>query len=150
MVARVCGWLRKANIEISCYVLLGLGGRDRAGQHITATARLINEIEPEFVRLRRLWLYGENTAAECPLWQQVREGRFVEQTPEGTVHEVLQLLEQLQPLNTFFACDHANNYINVSGLLRDDRRQMLAEVRDFLALPREERQARYAMIGSRI
>ena len=150
MVARVCTWLKEAGIEISCYVLLGLGGRERAKQHVRETARLINRIEPEFIRLRRLWLYGENQDAECPLKQQVREGTFLEQTPEATVHEVRELLEQLQPLNTFFACDHANNYINVSGHLNTDRDDMLAEIRKFLALPEEQRRAHYAMVGSRI
>ena len=150
MILTVAGWLREAGIEISFYVLLGLGGRDRYQQHIEGTARIINETEPEFVRLRRLWLYGKDTEHECPLWEQIREGSFVEQTAEGTVQEVKLLLEQLEQLNTFFACDHANNYLQVSGLLRDDRVEMLEEVREFLGLPEEERQAHYRIIGSRI
>lgn len=150
MVVTVAHWLKEAGIEISYYVLLGLGGQARYQQHVTATARIINETEPEFVRLRRLWLYGKGTDKECPLWHQVRDGSFVEQTPEGTVLEVKLLLEQLEPLNTFFACDHANNYINVSGLLKDDRDDMLREIADFLALPEEQRQDHYRMIGSRI
>ena len=150
MVVTVAHWLKEAGIEISYYVLLGLGGQDRYQQHVAATARIINETEPEFVRLRRLWLYGKGTDKECPLWEQVRDGSFVEQTPEGTVLEVKLLLEQLKPLNTFFACDHANNYINVSGLLKDDKGDMLEEIADFLALPEEQRQAHYKMVGSRI
>ena len=150
MVVTVARWLKEAGIEISFYVLLGLGGRDRWQQHISATAAIINETEPEFVRLRRLWLYGRGTDKECPLWQQVRAGSFVPQTPEGTVLEVKLLLEQLEPLNTFFACDHANNYINVSGWLKDDRDEMHRQIAVFLALPEEQRQAHYRMIGSRI
>ncbi len=150
MVVTVARWLKEAGIEISFYVLLGLGGRDRFQQHITATALVINETEPEFIRLRRLWLYGKDTDKECPLLQQVRDGSFVEQTPEGTVLEVQLLLELLQPLNSFFACDHANNYINVSGLLKEDKEDMLLEIADFLGLPEEQRQAHYAMVGSRI
>ncbi len=149
MVVRVARWLREAGIELSCYVLLGLGGRDQWRRHITETARLINRIEPGFVRVRRLWLHG-NVENGCPLWQEVRAGDFVEQDPEGTVRELELLLEQLRPLETFLACDHANNYVQVSGLLREERDQMLAEVRDFLALPEERRQAQYAVIGSRI
>ena len=150
MVVTVGHWLKEAGIEISYYVLLGLGGREKFQQHIASTARIINEIEPEFVRLRRLWLYGKGTDKECPLWQQVRDGSFVEQTPEGTVLEVQLLLDILAPLNTFFACDHANNYINVSGLLKDDKDDMLQEVTDFLALPEEQRRSHYEMVGSRI
>ncbi|NOQ47323.1 MAG: radical SAM protein [Desulfobulbaceae bacterium] len=150
MVVTVAHWLKEAGIKISYYVLLGLGGKNKFHQHITSTARIINETEPEFVRLRRLWLYGKDTDKECPLWKQVRDGSFVEQTPEGTVLEVKLLLDLLQPLNTFFACDHANNYINVSGLLKDDKDDMLREVADLLDLPEDQRQAHYTMVGSRI
>ena len=58
MVASVADWLRKAKIELSVYVLLGLGGHDRWQQHIRATAALLNLIEPDFIRIRRLWLYS--------------------------------------------------------------------------------------------
>ncbi len=150
MVVTVAGWLKEAGIETSYYVLLGLGGQGQSDQHIRSTASIINETEPEFVRLRRLWLYEKNLEKRCPLWEQIEDGSFVEQTAEGTVLEVQLLLELLKPLNTFFACDHANNYINVSGLLRDDREDMLREVADFLALPEKQRQAHYTMVGSRI
>ena len=150
MVINACEWLKAAGIEISCYVLSGIGGRALADQHIRATADILNTIEPDFIRLRRLWLYGKDTDKECPLLQQVREGSFVEQTPEGTVLEVQALLEQLYPMDAFFACDHANNYINVSGDLKKDTQEMLAEIAGFLALPEEQRKAHYAMVGSRI
>lgn len=150
MVVTVARRLKEAGIETSCYVLLGLGGRDQFHQHITATAQVINTARPEFVRLRRLWLYSQGPDAECPLLQQVRNGSFLEQTPEGTVLEVKLLLELLEPLDTFFVCDHANNYINVSGLLKTDREDMLREIDDFLALPEERRQAHYTRVGSRI
>ena len=150
MVISVAGWLKDAGIEVSYYVLLGLGGQNRSEQHVKATAEIINETAPEFVRLRRLWLYGEGTEKECPLMAQVRSGDFVPQSPEGTVIEVQRLLEQLQPLPTFFACDHANNFIQVSGFLNEDREEMLREVHDFLRLPEEQRKAHYDLIGSRI
>lgn len=150
MIVTVSNWLKKAGIEVSYYVLLGLGGKKHADQHIRATAEIINTTKPEFVRLRRLWLYDNNLEESCPLLEQIREGAFIEQTAEGTVLEVQLLLSLLKPLNTFFACDHANNYINVSGLLKDDREKMLQEVASFLALPRKKREAHYRMVGSRI
>ncbi len=151
MIRTVTKWLKEAGIEVSFYVLLGLGGRDRWQDHILATAKLINQTRPDFVRIRRLWLYGtETTGAECPLWDQVRDGTFVEQTPEGTVTELRLLIEHLEPAPTFVACDHANNYVNISGFLNTDREDMMAEIDEFLALPEDRRQAHYQHIGSRI
>lgn len=153
MIRNVCTMLKKAGIEISFYVLLGLGGSDNWQQHILETALLINETEPDFVRLRRLWLYGSENGsggAECPLWEKIRDGSFIPQSPEGTVLELRLLLEKLKPLKTFVTSDHQNNYVHVSGILRDDRKDMLSEIDTFLALPERERKAHYEAVGSRI
>jgi hypothetical protein len=153
MVRQTAIRLKEAGIEVSFYVLLGLGGRDRWREHILETARLINETEPEFVRIRRLWLYGENNlfdGSSCPLWHAIRNGTFIPQTPEGTVLELKLFLEQLEPLATFIASDHENNFVQVSGTVHEDKEEMLAEIDGFLALPVTERDAHYRAVGGRI
>lgn len=153
MVAKVADWLKQAGIEVSFYVLLGLGGQDRWREHIAGTFNLINQTEPDFVRIRRLWLYGDGSGlpgTECPLWKEIRAGSFKPQCPEGTVQELHFLLDGLTELKTFFACDHVNNYVRVAGMLKSDRQEMLAEVESFLTLPLPERNAHYTAVGSRI
>ncbi len=154
MVKEATSWLREAGIEVSFYVLLGLGGRDHWQRHILETASLINETEPDFLRLRRLWLYKGDTVfggPESPLFQEIRAGTFIPQTPEGTVLELRLLLEKLDSkLATFVACDHQNNYVNVSGRVKDDKEEMLAAIDEFLALPEKDRAAHYEAVGSRI
>ena len=131
-----------------------LGGSDHWQEHILATAKLINQTEPDFVRIRRLWLYQGDTifeGPENPLYKLIRTGTFIPQSPEGTVLELKLLLEELDPgLDTFFACDHQNNYVLVSGRIKDDRGDMLKTVNEFLSLPEHERQAHYQAVGSRI
>ena len=154
MVKETTAWLKEAGIEVSFYVLLGLGGSDHWQDHILETAKLINETEPEFVRLRRLWLYESDTVfagPENPLYKEIRAGTFKPQTPEGSVLELKLLLEKLDShLATFVACDHENNYVNVSGRVKDDKAEMLAMIDDFLALPEKDREAHYQAVGSRI
>jgi radical SAM superfamily enzyme YgiQ (UPF0313 family) len=149
MVAKVAGWLRQEKIELSVYVLLGLGGYNKWQQHILETASLLNRIQPDFIRIRRLWLY-QQVGSENPLLKLIREGRFVEQSAEGTVHELRLLLKELQPLCSYFACDHANNYVQVAGMLNEAGEEMLAEVDAFLSLSDKQRQGCYKAIGSRI
>ena len=153
MVKRVSLWLKKAGIEISFYILLGLGGAGNWQQHILSTAKLLNDIEPDFIRLRRLWIYGDEIDTQTPkspLWKHVRDGSFIPQSPEGTVLELQLLLEILQPMNSFLLCDHGNNFVQVSGLLKTDLPEMLTEVDAFLSLPNEERQDHYRAVGSHI
>ena len=146
------GWCRDAGIEVSLYVLLGMGGRDRWMAHVDRTAEVVAAAAPQFVRLRRIWLYGQNDGAlhECPLQEDIRSGAFVPQTPEGTVLELRRFLETLDGVSTHLTCDHHNNYVRVAGDLPGDRDRMLADVDAFLALPETERQSHYERIGSRI
>jgi hypothetical protein len=154
MVLETTAWLKEAGIEVSFYVLLGLGGRDNWRNHIMETARVINETEPDFVRIRRLWLYRSDTffeGPENPLFKEIRAGTFTPQTPEGTVLELRLLLEELDSgLSTMLVCDHQNNYVHVAGVIKDDRQDMLAAIDEFLSLAEEEREKHYQAVGSRI
>lgn len=154
MVIEVAARLKEAGIEISFYVLLGLGGLDRWQQHIRGTARVINATTPDFVRIRRLWLYRGDPllgSPECPLFKEIRHGVFTPQTPEGMVLELQLLIENLDSdLATMLLCDHRNNYVRVAGIIRDDRQEMLAAVEDFLRRPASEREKHYAAVGSGI
>jgi radical SAM superfamily enzyme YgiQ (UPF0313 family) len=142
MVREVSGWLRSAGIEQSFYVLLGLGGLERWRQHITATAELINELQPDFVRIRRLWLFEPDPVAGrpgCPLLEQVKNGSFTPQSAEGTVEELALLLDCLHPSPTYLTCDHANNVVQVHGSLATDLEEMRREAHSFLELPDQRR-----------
>ena len=152
MVKTVGSWLKESGIELSVYVLLGLGGTERWRQHATETALLLNAIEPAFIRIRRLFVYPPSPYATpgCPLNEEIDAGEFQEQTPEGTVRELELLLDTLQPIPSFFTCDHRNNYLNVAGYLNQDREDMLEEVREFLRQPLQLRERRYRETGSGI
>lgn len=144
MVAEVSSWLKEAGIQQSFYILLGLGGATRWREHITATAELINRLQPEFVRIRRLWLYQADPVSGrsgCPLLDQVADGTFVPQNAEGTVRELALLLERLLPAPGFLTCDHANNVLQVHGSLATDLEEMRREVQAFLNLPEDQRAA---------
>lgn len=151
MVREVAAWLHDANIELSVYVLLGLGGSTLWRQHALATAELLNAIEPAFIRVRRLWIYpGSPYGPGSPLLGEIAAGKFQPQSPEGTILELQLLLQQLTAAGAVFTCDHENNYIKVKGQLPEDRLAMLAQIDAFLARPKPEREQHYQEIGSRI
>lgn len=154
MVKEITRWLKEAGIEISFYVLLGLGGKENWRRHIIETAKLINETEPDFVRIRRLWLYKSDSiflGPECPLYEEIRAGTFTQQSPEGSVIELKLLIENLDDhLDTMLVCDHQNNYVHVSGIIKCNKKELLTIINDFLKLPEVKRQRHYQAVGSRI
>jgi radical SAM superfamily enzyme YgiQ (UPF0313 family) len=132
-----------SGMELSYYFLLGLGGQALWEDHIKGTALVINEVKPHFVRVRRLWIHPMSR-----LMEKINAGEFMEQTPEGTVIELRDLVKALDPSSTVLACDHANNYIQVFGRLDEDKQEMLRLINTFLELPVQQRQNHYRSIPS--
>jgi len=134
---------REAGIELSFYVLLGLGGRDRWEEHAVETAHVINETSPQFVRVRRLWIHPEARLA-----REVAAGNFREQTPEGTVRELRRLVEEIAVDGPWLTCDHANNYLPLHGRFLKDKAAMLQAADEFLAQSPDVRERHYRAVGS--
>jgi radical SAM superfamily enzyme YgiQ (UPF0313 family) len=133
-------WAREAGIELSLYVILGLAGKARSAVHARESAAVINEIQPDFLRLRTL-VPKINT----PLLQDVLAGRFQMLSPHEVLAETLALLEGIT-VPTRVVSDHYTNYINVAGTLPEDReamRQILTR-----ALQKKESDFRPFFIGT--
>jgi radical SAM superfamily enzyme YgiQ (UPF0313 family) len=135
--------IHEAGIELSFYVLLGLGGRDQWEEHAVETAHVINETVPQFVRVRRLWIHPMSRLAG-----EVESGNFREQTPEGTVRELRRMIEEISVDGPFLTCDHANNYLPVHGRFLKDKAAMLDAADAFLGLTPEARERHYRAVGS--
>jgi radical SAM superfamily enzyme YgiQ (UPF0313 family) len=127
-----------AGIELSLYVLLGLGGATHEREHVAGTVRVLNEARPEFVRFRRLWIHDR-----CPLADEVARGLFVPQTPEGTVRESRIIVAGIE-----FPCElealHHNVYCPIAGALPRKREAILARLDRFLAQDEDAKSAIYA------
>jgi radical SAM superfamily enzyme YgiQ (UPF0313 family) len=131
---------RKAGIELSEYVILGLGGAERTQAHALATADAINAIEPDFLRLRTL-VPKINTL----LLHEVEKGRFQLLSPHQVLSEARLLLENIL-CQTVLASDHYTNYLNLSGRLPQDKGRLLSEIDS--ALCREESSFRPFFVGT--
>lgn len=108
-------WVKQAGMELSEYVILGLGGQERTEEHATATARVINAIEPHFVRLRTL-VPKINTL----LLHQIKKGQFKLLSPHEVLRETRNLIETIN-CHTFLTSDHYTNYINLEGRLPEEK-----------------------------
>ncbi|MFZ5449126.1 MAG: radical SAM protein [Thermodesulfobacteriota bacterium] len=131
---------RAAGIEINAYVILGIGGADRSQSHVRETARVINAMQPDVVRLRT-FVPKVNT----PLLADVQAGRFKMLGPHQVLAETMTLLELLA-IPTVVASDHYTNYLDVAGHLPEDREAMMERLRQ--ALRRDESTFRPFFVGT--
>jgi radical SAM superfamily enzyme YgiQ (UPF0313 family) len=121
--------VKNAGIELSEYVVLGLGGAERSEIHALKTGEVITAIEPDFVRLRTL-VPKINTL----LLHQVKKGRFQLLSPHQVLTETRRLLENIG-CRTRLTSDHYTNYLNLSGNLPQERDRLIAEIDRALKRP---------------
>ncbi len=125
----------KSGISLCEYVLLGLGGKKMWREHATETARVLNEINPDFIRIRTL-----TVKAGMPLYDEVKNGNFVRATDEEIIEEEKLLIENLNCQSNLVS-DHITNLLQeIEGKLPEDKGKMLATIARFQSLSPEEQQ----------
>ena len=124
-----------AGLELSEYVMPGLGGQEMWREHAVETARVLNQINPHFIRLRSL-----RVPQRVPLYQKLVEGSFTMQTDDMLAEEIRVFIETLDGITSTVTSDHIMNLLeDVSGRLPEDKEKMLKAIRDYQALPGDER-----------
>ncbi len=106
---------KEAGFEISLYILLGIGGMQRWEEHADNTARVLNEIDPRFIRVRNLL-----PQPGSPLFDMKARGAFTVPPPDRILEEEKRILEGLEVTSEFLS-DHISNYLPVNGKLPDDK-----------------------------
>jgi radical SAM superfamily enzyme YgiQ (UPF0313 family) len=133
-------WVIEAGIELSLYVVLGIGGKDRTDAHARETARVLNEIVPDFIRLRT-FVPKINTA----LLKEVQNGSFQMLSPHEVIQEAALLIKELQA-TSYLTSDHYTNYINLEGRLPEEKKRLLDRIS--IALKLDETSFRSFFIGT--
>jgi histone acetyltransferase (RNA polymerase elongator complex component) len=135
--------VKKAGMELSEYVIPGLGGKALSEIHATETADALNRINADFIRLRTLAIPGG-----IPLYDDWASGKFQKPTDLEMVEEILLLIELLEGVTSVIKSDHVLNlFQEVEGKLPQDKDRMIQVLRTFLSMP-PERQCAY-QVGRR-
>jgi len=114
-----------AGLEVSEYIMPGLGGREKSQQHARNSARVLNEINPHFIRLRTF-----RPTPGTPIYEKARRGDFHLQSIEGLLTEIRQFIEELEVTSELVTSDFSLNYFlgEVDGRLPDDKENLLASI----------------------
>lgn len=136
--------VKSAGIELSEYVMPGLGGKTLSREHALKTAEALNRIDPDFIRLRTLAIPNS-----VPLFSHRESGAFEKCTETEVASEILLFIESLQGVNSTVQSDHILNlFEEVNGKLPEDRDRMTAPIRKFLGMD-THRQCDY-LVGRRL
>ena len=127
--------IKRAGMELSEYIMPGLGGRDLSEEHARESADALNQINPDFIRLRSLAIPNH-----VPLYAEYQRGDFVKLTDLETARELLIFLEALDGIESTLVSDHILNlFEDVQGTFPQDKARMVAVFKDFLGMaPKEQ------------
>ena len=124
-----------AGMEVSEYVMPGLGGQEMWREHAVETAKVLNQINPHFIRFRSL-----RVLPVVALYEKMTEGSFTRQTDDMVVEEIKLFLETLDGITSTITSDHITNLLEeITGKFPDDREKMLNVIRKYQELPDSER-----------
>jgi hypothetical protein len=124
-----------AGMELSEYIMPGLGGKELSEDHARQSASVLNEINPHFIRLRSL-----RVPSRAPLFHEKQAGRFVPASDDETVMEIRLFISCLEGISSRLTSDHIMNLLEqVDGTFPAGKEAMLTVIDRYLALPPEER-----------
>ena len=113
--------LRRAGIQLSVTVLLGLAGRTpKAVEHAKNTAKILNEMNPEYIGALTLMV-----VPRTELYRRMQRGEFELPGPFEILDEMRIMIENLEVQGSEFRSNHASNYLPIKGRLPDDKQKIL-------------------------
>lgn len=112
--------IRAAGLRSSVMILLGLGGVALSEQHAVNSAKLMNEVQPDYL---------STLVVSFPLGDErlVKgfNGQWKALDQLALFLELKYFISKLELTSTIFRSDHASNYLPLKGVLGKDKQAML-------------------------
>jgi radical SAM superfamily enzyme YgiQ (UPF0313 family) len=120
--------VKEAGILLSATVILGLGGVKGSTRHVSETARILTEMDPDYAGALTLTL-----VPGTELYKEWERGEFELITPFDSLQELKGLVENSTFTNCFFSSMHASNYFAIRGTMPKDKDKVLKQLNTLLS-----------------
>lgn len=120
--------VREAGILLSVTIILGLAGRTpQAVDHALNTAKILNEINPDYIGALTLML-----EPKTEMYRRLQRGEFELPNPFEILDELRLIIQGLEVQGTEFRSNHASNYLAIKGRLPEDKQKILALINNII------------------
>jgi radical SAM superfamily enzyme len=127
--------VKQAGISLSEYIMPGLGGKAMWKEHAVETAKVLNQIDPDFIRVRTF-----KALRVMPIYRKIEAGELELLNDDEIIAEERLLIENLNGITSHFVSDHILNLLEeLDGKFPEAKEKMLAVIDRYLALSREDR-----------
>lgn len=126
-----------AGFELSEYFMPGSGGVRFSEVNAMESARVLNSINPTYIRLR-----STVPIPGTPLFDMMNANEWTPLSEEGRVREIRLFMENLEGITSIVQSDHIMNLIeDVEGTLPDDKDAILNVLDSFLDMETEKKES---------
>jgi radical SAM superfamily enzyme YgiQ (UPF0313 family) len=115
--------VKEAGITLSVTVLLGIGGVEGSSRHASETARILTDMDPDYVGALSVIL-----VPGTPLHREHEEGKFRIPDPFDLIGELRVMIAESSFTNCVFRSNHASNYLPVKATLPQDKEVILRAI----------------------
>ena len=123
--------IKQSGIHLSVYFMPGVGGKEFSVENYMETADVINQVNPDFVRIRTFVANKRSGMQE-----DIDAGIITECTDVEKAMEIKHLIENINNCDGEIVSDHIINlFETVRGNLKTDKKKMLEIFNEFEALP---------------
>jgi radical SAM superfamily enzyme YgiQ (UPF0313 family) len=124
-----------SGISLCEYIMPGLGGDRWSREHAVETARVLNAINPDFIRLRSLQV-RRGTA----LHEMMGKGEFNPLPEEDVLKEIRLLIGEIDGIDSRLVSDHILNLLEeLEGKFPEEKGKLLDMIDRYFRLPEEDR-----------
>ena len=124
---------KAAGIEINEFYMPNMGGREYARESALDTADVMNQINPDFIRIRSMAL-----AENLEMYEDYRSGLLTRPNDIETIQEIRLFIENLHGITSVVDSDHILNILlELRGKLPEGKDRMLATIDRFLEMPED-------------
>ena len=125
-----------AGFELSEYYMPGIGGRQYTEENAYETARVLNAVNPSFIRIRTA-----TPVPGTPLHEMMVRGDWDPLTEKEKVQEIYNMISALEGITSCIQSDHMMNLIeDANGKLPGDRESILAPLERFVKMNLEDQE----------
>jgi radical SAM superfamily enzyme len=126
--------VKQAGMQLSEYFMPGLGGKVLSKEHALETADALNQINPDFIRLRTLAVPND-----VALFKDLSAGTFEPMGDTMVVKEILLFIDSLKGITSTVKSDHILNlFQEVEGTLPEGKERMISVIKRYLSMGLEE------------
>ncbi|MEM7564961.1 MAG: radical SAM protein [Pseudomonadota bacterium] len=119
---------KNAGLKTSVMILNGLAGKAGSEQHAIASAKLVNEAQPDYLATLVLTFYQDRKKFDAGF-----DAKFEDLSTLELCQEIKLLLSNTELKNTIFRSDHASNHMVLKGILGRDKEKLLLQIDQSMA-----------------